>query len=460
MANLAAFSDSFFEFENELKLFDEKIEDIYFWALIRDRIHENILINKGLLEPPSQTVSGSLGGKIKTFTKYFFQAFANALKPYPKADTLIINHPRKVNVNGSYQDIYSQWLIDSLKEKGESYLVLDFPLNWSEHPMKKDKHIRNLDNFSIVKKVYYKYFARNKLQNNELLKKISELLIERYGNDGGLFNVCFTQMNIFKADYKYYCKTLKKIQPEKIFYVVINSMFGMIAAAHDLGIEVEEIQHGLMCRYHVNYSFPYNDKIPYFPDRYCLFGKYWGDITPLPLGEDCLDYYVNPIRQNKPGEERPNKNNKIMFLTQLICTTEMLEFLAEILKDPKSSDYEFIIKLHPAEYHVWREIYPMLRELVLRDNITVIDNFDIPLYDLFKQADRVVGVASTSLFEALYFGCDVYLINVSGVEWVRPLMDESFSTFVEKPSEFLEKIAESKKTETDINYIFCDKASV
>lgn len=455
MVSLAEFTDSFYQFERDHQLFEQKIGGIYFWALIRDRIHDNILIQKGLLKNKSQTVPSGLGGKIKSFSKYLVHATANSLSRCPQADTLIINHPRKVKKEGRYIDIYSQWLVDDLKKKQQSYLVLDMPLNWSGHPMLADQHTRNAESFSIIKKVFYKYFKKSSnLENNDYLKQLSEKLIQKFGNDGDLIKTCFQQMQIFLADRQYYLKLLRKISPKKIYYVVINSMFGMIAAAHQLGIQVEEIQHGLMCRYHLNYSFPYNDHIPYFPDRFCLFGKYWGEITPLPLPEFSLDYYVSSIREYEPGAARESKNNKIMFLTQLNFSPEMFRFLKKVLEQPGQQDFEFIIKLHPSEYHVWREIYPELEELIACPNVTLIDNFDTPLYELFKQADSVAGVASTSLFEALYFGCDVYLLNIPGVDWVRPLMDERFSTFVEKPEDFLPKLRAHKLRQVDMEYIF------
>ena len=159
MVNLAEFSDAFYEFERDHALFEQKIDGIFFWPLIRDRIHDNILIEKGLLKVKSQKVPAKLSAKIKTFSKYFLNASLNAFKRCPQADVLIINHPRKVKKNGKYIDIYSQWLADDLAARGERYLVLDMPLNWGDHPMISDKNTRKAENFSIIKKVFYKYMS-------------------------------------------------------------------------------------------------------------------------------------------------------------------------------------------------------------------------------------------------------------------------------------------------------------
>ncbi len=454
MENLAKFSDRFFEFEYENRLFEKKIDDIYFWNLIRDRIHNNILISCGDMGKTSYTVPKDMSGKIKTFVLYCIHAFANVFTGYKQADTLIVNHPRKVKVDDKYQDIYSQWLVERLKSKGENYLVLDYPKGWSEHYIEKDANTRNLENFSIIKKVYYKFFAKNTLMNNPDLINISNGLKKEFGSDGDLFNVCFAQMNIFKADYAYYTKILKKIKPKKIYYVVINSLKGLIAAAHDLDIPIEEIQHGLMSRYHLGYSFPYNDKIPYFPDRMCLFGEYWKDITPLPLKGDSFDYYKNSIRKYEPLPVKEIKNNKTVFISQPNIGQHMLKFLKGLLQCKESEDLDIIVKLHPTEYDVWRNIYPELIKMSEYSNVTVIDNFDMSLYEILRSSDTVIGVASTALFEALYFGCDVFLMDVPGAEWVKPLINEKLARTVNRPESFLQQIKTPYKREIDIDYIF------
>jgi len=42
--------------------------------------------------------------------------------------------------------------------------VLDMPLNWGTHPMQIDQNTRKIENFTIVPKVFYKYFVRNYLR--------------------------------------------------------------------------------------------------------------------------------------------------------------------------------------------------------------------------------------------------------------------------------------------------------
>lgn len=455
MADLATISDNFLAFEKDNNLLEKTIDDIFFWALIRDRVFDNIMIEKGLTEPRSHTVSKSLFGKIRSFTKYSFNAFINVLKPYKQADTLIVNHPRKVKLDGAYVDIYSQWLVDKLKKDNESYLVLDFPRNWSEHLIKKDKNTRNLENFTIIKKVYYKFFAKSKLRDNEVLQDISKKLKDNFGSDGNVINLCYQQMNIYRAEYSYYIKLLKKIKPKKIFYVVINSQRALISAAKTLGIEIEEIQHGFMGRYHLGYSYPYNSAVPYFPDRFCFFGKYWADITPMPLSEDKYDYYENIIRRQRPGERAANPNNKIVVLSQSNIGSDLNEFINEVLQTQESKDYEFIIKLHPTDFHVWRDIYPLLTHMQEKyDNVRVVDSFDIPLHELLKDADTVVGVTSTALFEALYFGCGVCIVDMAEAARIKYMMSEDIAHYISKPQDLFDAINNSKNDNIDIDYIF------
>ena len=123
MADHASICDSFLEFERDNGLFEKTIDGVYFWALVRDRVFDNMMMERGLIEPKSHTVASSLSGKLSAFVRYTANALKNAVTPYKQADILIVNHPRKLKVDGKYVDIYSQWLVDKLK-------------NWSYYKLK------------------------------------------------------------------------------------------------------------------------------------------------------------------------------------------------------------------------------------------------------------------------------------------------------------------------------------
>ena len=455
MKNAGDFADSFIEFEKENALFGQKLEGVFFWKLVRSRVYNNILKAKGILGAGSFTVAESLGGKARDFMRYCSAALINVFRPYPRADVVVVTHPRKVTVNGKKVDVNTAWLIDRLREQKARYLVLDVPLNWGTHPMQIDKNTRKIENFTIIPKVFYKFFVRNYLRRPEKLKELSARLTERFGHDGNIVKEAHDQIKIFKIDYKHYSRLLKKIRPKKIWLVIGYGNHALIAAAKDQGIETEEIQHGLMSRHHMNYSFGGLKDIPYFPDRICLFGSFWYDISNLPLTEDRVDYYNNPIVGYERGGVRNPKNKKILFLTQPIITRYIEKLVAEMMENRFFDEYEIAVKLHPAEYRVWKRESPGLAGLTER-GVRIIDNSDVPLYDLFREYDTVVAVASTALFEALYFGCDVYLLSVPSIRWIDSLAGERFPSPIRTVDDLVNLLTMEERNNIDIGEVFYD----
>lgn len=450
--------EKFKSFEMRNKVFELELEGVFFWKLIRGRIYNNILKNLSLLDESSFTVPQSRREKVAGFFKYLALATRNIFSPPGRVDILIVNHPRKIKGAQGFHDPNTTWLIEELKGRGEDYLVLDMPLNWSSHPMTLSPNMRPIENLTLIPKVFYKYFAPNPLKGNELLSRLSRELIELFGSDGNLHKEAFDQIRIFQIEYRYYLKLLKKIKPKKLWVVIAYAHHALIAAAQSLGIESEEIQHSLISKDHINYSFGGLREVPYFPDRLCLFGHFWYENSEIPLSEDKIDYYQHDIRRYQAPIRGDKPNKKILFLTQAIITKYIVSFVEEMLESGLFSDYEISIKLHPSEFLVWRSESPELVELQERGKLRIIDSFDPPLYELFKEHDTVVAVASTSSFEALYFGCSVYLLKVGPINWISELKS-IFPHTIEQASELIELIHSAREIEPPLGELFYSQSS-
>ena len=449
----------FMNFEKEHDLFKLQVEGVYFWKLIRGRVYTNIQKEIGIVREKSYTVPTRLFGRIKNILAYCAAAAVNAFKPIRKAEILILNHPRKVICEGEYKDIYTDWLIRGLRDNDRDYLVLDTPLNWNNHPMKPDNKTRKIENFSIVKKVFYKYFSSSRLERGSNIEVLSQRLIDAFAADGDVAKEAFSQIKLFQIDFRYYTKLLRKIQPKKIWVVIGYAHHGMIAAAQELGITVEEVQHGLISLQHMNYSFGGIKDIPYFPDRMCLFGRLWYNICDLPLDVSRIDYYRHPIRNNIPTEREEAGNKKILFLSQPTIAKSIFAFIEEMAMSQHFKDYEIIVKLHPSEYHIWKQHYRELLVLKKQGIVQVVDSHDISLYDLFRRINTVIAVASTSFFEALYFGCDSYLLHVPGIEWMESIKARPYMRQISSVGDLFGYLNNSAQIEVDIEEIFTSEGT-
>lgn len=444
--------NEFINFENENKVFEYKIDDIYFWYLIRRRISDNILISKKLISTSDYTTGNNIVEKALYFSKYLLNAFFNLFKKVPHVDEIIINHPRKIIVDGKYIDIYTYYLENDLREKGINFITLDVPLNWHKHLLKKEKHIRYMENFSIIKKIIFNKLNAKKIKQNEILQKLSKQLIAKFGDDGNLISVVNLEIQKFKDDYKYFKHFLKKANPKKISIVISEVYPGIIAAAKELGIETVEIQHAVITKEHLAYEYPNQKNIPYFPDKIRLFGEYWYDTVDLPLEKKDIVLTENKFLTSKRNEKVSKKNNQILFITQGWVTKKMLIYIQKFIK--KTSKYHIVVKLHPSEYEVWQKIYPELVELKENFGIEVVDNFNKSIYDWLIESKYVVGVSSTCLYEALFFDCEVHLLNLPSVEIMSDLIDKKLAKLANNAQELAENIKTKSKGKIDLNYIY------
>lgn len=446
------FIEDYLEFERKNNLFDLQIDGVYFWQLVRKRVSDNIMIKLNILSQPSQTVAQSKIERIKTFLIYLSHAFVNLFKKIPKVDAIIINHPRKILFNDDYVDIYTYYLQEEYKSKKVSFLTLDVPVNWHKHLIKKEPYIRNMENFSIIKKVFYKYFYKKKNRNNNILQEISNKLDDEFGYDGNVVDVINTQIHIFKQDYNYYTKFFKKAKPKEVSIVISDVYPGIVKAAKDLNITTIEVQHGAITKEHLGYEYPYNKIVEYFPDKIRLFGEYWYDTVDMPIKKENIILTENKFLTVKSAEKVSKNKKQVLFVTQGWVTLKMIKVIKEFCKLTK--EYEVVVKLHPSEFEYWKKEYPQLLELQKKYSIKVIDNFEKGIYDLLQESQYVVGVSSTCLYEALYFDCNVCLLDLPSVEMMADLVDKKIASLSNNAEELLKNIKKRNKGKIDLNYIY------
>ena len=416
--NYDQFIDEFFKFEKEQNLIDLEYEGVKVWVLARNRIFSNIAHKLELLQTGEYTVTDSKVKRVWYMLKYLSRAFINIFIPVKKADIIVFNHPRKVLKNGAYLDIYTQWYIDSMHKENKSVLVIDSPLNWNKHLIAKDSSIRNIENFGVLRKIIAKYARRKELPIQ--FDEISKQLIELFGSDGHLKKEIATQFDSFIVDERYYTKLIKKSDANKVVYVVKNSMHSLISASNTLNIPVWEIQHGVMGRHNIMYSYEGRDTVPYFPDGMYLMSKLWLDRTPMPLGLNDVLFYETDI--TKDDEEEIKNNKAVILLSQPTVATQLVSFLETNITN---SNYEYIFKLHPTEFALWRQLYPNLSNLDHENsNLTVVDSFTPNLDTLLKSSTYLVGVNSTSILEGMYRNVKPFILNTSGASLMTDLFDK------------------------------------
>ena len=449
--------EAFFDLEEKYNLNYQKIQGCYAWKLIRMHLYYDITRKTQLFGAPQQK-SLSLADKVKTFLPFFKNSLLHS--PFNgkyNKDILIFDHPRKVIFNGEFCDIYSKFLVDFLKGN-YSFEVLEAPY-LNHHYTQKQDYMRYTDAIQLGSYIHKKF---NKVEfsqdESELILKVQKELEDAFNVKLNISWMMKTHILNFQYDFKRYVDLFKKRNPKMIFVVVAYENHAIVAAAKHLGIEVIEIQHGTITDYHLGYSYPektrLNGDIPYFPDKILSFGDYWMNEDTSPIHMDN----VIPIgfsyfeEQSKDFIGLDSVENQILFISQGVIGKYLSQLAFEFAKTQK--DLKIIYKLHPGEYETWKENYPQLVEASAFNNFDVIDNSEIPLYELLAKSNYQVGAFSTAIYEGLMFNCKTFILNVPGIEYLDDLIEGNYVFKIENVDDLIDNLDTFKPTYYDKNFFF------
>lgn len=407
----------FWFIEEKYKLFDLQIKDVYIWEYIRMQVYYKLAISLGVLSPPARTIT--LMDRIKVFFKGFKNIFRHNFWTLKKCDIVFFSHPRSVNVDGTYIDIYTEYIINELNSH---QTVVDFESDYNGNHIRDRKH--NVHKLDWIKQlVYLKYFfiKKTKILNREeicLIEKIEQEIFQHYNIKFPLLNFLESKVKLFNLYCYIYLKIFKKISPSSLYIVVSYGLAPVIKAAKSMNIEVKEIQHGIITRYHLGYSFPRLKKeLHYFPDKLLVWGAYWRNIIKYPIGiEHVLSDKFRYLNDRK-NQFKNFKKRKNCYL--IISQAAISKKIAKKILDNKSlfKDKTVIYKLHPGEYNIWKE-NEYLIELKKILNIEIITS-EKNLYYLMAISEYQIGVFSTALYEGVEFNCKTILLNIDGIEYME-----------------------------------------
>lgn len=447
----------FFSLEEKYGLNYQQIQGCYAWQLIRMHLYYDITRKTQMFGAPQQK-SLSLFDKIRTFTPFFKNSIMhNPLSGKYEKDILIFDHPRKVIFNGEYCDIYSNFLVDLLKDD-YSFEVLESPY-LNHHLTKKQDYIKYTDRIDLGSYIYKKFNKVNFTpEERELVLSVQKELEDAFDVKLNILWMLTTHILNFQYDFKKYVELFGKRNPRMIFVVVSYENLAIVAAAKSLGIEVIELQHGTITDYHLGYSYPENTRlqgeIPYFPDKILTFGDYWINEANCPIDMKNVipigfSYFES---QSKDFIGIKAHENQILFISQGVIGKYLSEIAYELAKT--QNDFKIIYKLHPGEYETWRENYPELVDASCLVNFEVIDNSEIPLYKLMAESGYQVGAFSTAIYEGLMFNCRTFIVDVPGVEYLDDLIERGYVFKIDDVEDLLDNLESFEPTDYNNDFFF------
>lgn len=443
-------NEEFLKLENESNIIDWEIEGIQIWRYERFMVHRYLheLDSKGFSDTKiSQNYSNkSVKNYIRLFLKYRY-------RPDGKHQVFIFDHRRRVFDGQKYICKYTEELSDYYKDS----ITYEVPFNDSHLEPAKTENLRYYDRM-LIKSYVNELFIRklHKKRYQESYKVIYDKLKGLFGDsyEDETYSHLAKSMNknlyLIKYREKQIRKLLLKIEPKVIVEVVSYSQNNMIlnAVAAKLGIPTIELQHSQINDQMIQYMWGNRQDIEQFPQYLFTFGEFWSKGLQLPIPNDHIKavgfpYFESEIVKASNKDKNEELSSDLLFISQYLAGPSVYELAIDYCE--KFPETKIIYKLHPDEYTLWKERYPRLTEF---NNLKVITDPTITLYDCFVNTKAVIGVFSGALYEALAFDLPVYLYNAEYIEYMNSLIEVKGAIVFQNANELHDCIVNGIKAQT------------
>ncbi len=270
------------------------------------------------------------------------------------------------------------------------------------------------------------------------------------------------ELREFLASYRIWLLLLRLWRPKKIVVVCYYSYIDVIAAAHRLGIEVIEVQHGMIGGTHLAYHSNLECERQYLPDTLLTFGTFdakqlsrsplFRKTASVPIGS-CL---LEEACQHNSAQLRHEKRQQLLadtFECMILVTAQATveKELVAFMKTLAPLQHRYLYLFLPRRFHA-------AHTSVFHDHPNIIIPEHDDFYTLLPLADVHATVYSTCALEASYCRLTNILIDINGLaskhmqSLLRPNHD---AYYVETPEEMLACISSSPKvTSTQQSHFF------
>jgi len=450
MTDTRTLYDKFLKIEENLHLFNQKIDDVYFWERIRFEVFIKLVYSDAGVPITPKTKSRSLLG-------YYFSSIVNIMRNpllARKKKFLFVGTPRRVKrKDGYWWDIYIDEIIDSLQGKTISFEYSS--ASYSHFAPPKTTNIRYLDFIEFIAHIlrilgYGK--IKLTLNHRKLLATVRNAIKREFGVDIDIEHRTRLILEKRKSRLWLYTYLLRNLKPKVTVVVVSYGKEDIIEACKSMKIPVLELQHGVIHVHHLGYSYQGNIRRKLtFPDYLLSFGDYWSNYVEYPIPRERILPVGYPLMDEERHKYKNTKRKKqIVFISQQLSGEALSKFALELSKI-KGNPYNIVFKLQPQECETWKEAYPWL----IGANMEVVDKRSDILHKILAESVAQVGVSSTAIFEGMAFGLTTYLVDGAGVEIFDPLLKEGLVHKAVSPEHLLEHLKEqSSESSFETDYIF------
>ncbi len=395
------------KYEKKNSLFALQFKRLPVWAYYRMYFYYAFTKDINILDTSNSRIKISLQYVLKIMNIF------NIVKLLRKSDYLILEHPRS---NKDKKDIYTDEVVNLIGR--EKCAIYTFSENGN---IFKHDDVVYLDIIKIISKMVSKMSYR--VVRDKYFKSNFKDFLKDLNIDGSKYIKYYKRYYVeLIVQYYFYHFLLKAIGVKKVVLVVSYYNMPLVFAAKNLKIEVIEMQHGVISKYHLGYHFPYFEG-DFFPDVLITFSGYWKNAATYPGNTDIValgNTYMSSTYKNIV-----KKKHTILVISQTTIGKKLERLILNNIDD--LSCYEIYFKLHPSEFNDKDTKYKLLNKF---SNVNLVTN-QKSIEELQLFCEYQIGIYSTAIYEGIEKQCKTILLNDTGVEYMDHLVQENIVQLVE-----------------------------
>lgn len=429
----------FKEIEENFPVHKIKVDGQQIWPYLRAHYYADIN-SKRILTLGERSVYDS--SKLITGFKYLGSTLYGAQHWLGRYDFVAMSatiYRRKID--GIYYDIFLDPILDELGL--ERCLLIE--IRSTSHYPKNNVHTSNIVSSCGVELVSWMVenlpLDNPKIVNSEILDSINE----RYG-----LRIPYAQLvKNFKSAYRLYTFIFKRFQAKSLLLACYYSREAAIKAAHDLGMSVIEVQHGIIGKNHPAYNVNAEIDKNCFPDHLLVFGRkeletfdksrFINPVNVHPVGNFYIDHINTNHHVDPKITERIKHFKKIVGVTlQIGLEKRLMNFIFQAAK--LNNDIGYIIIPRRNDGYINKKEF--------LNNIMMFEQYNF--YEMMAYVDFHSTVYSTCALDALALGVQNILINIDNrsiYSYGNILRDTNNTRFINSPEEYIDAIISFKKQE-------------
>lgn len=403
------------------------------WPLVRHRLLTQLSERTGT-QTSAHVVHRSRGDQLALIGRHISAMVRHnpVLARGPRRDVILV-HPRKI--------AGTEWYTDQLRRELPEAAIIDSAINGSPLPdsLRLDFQIsgagtiaRTVSRIPSLRRSWWG-------DTHTLLSDAERWLADTTGQRLDVIGLA-TRESVKHALLRPWTRAvLRRFGSQRLFVVVGYFHQHWIGAAHDLGLEVIELQHGVISPYHLGYSYPGRPDVAQQPDQFWTFGSFWPEVVDLPSRTTSRVVGAAHLPRTLPHSVARDPN-LVLVLSQGTVSEPLGDWAMALRR--QRPDLHVVFRLHPSERISSERCHDLAAAGV------EVSTGDDPrnstgaatTYWWQARATWQLGASSTALFEGMALGSRTLVARLAGHEYLTEAIDRGDAALVRDPTELAEAL--------------------